>query len=68
LVLDKIANAQMLIGVVGEPEFIEEDGHFDCIWSISEELHAVVFSGEAMLDCTGRRLLSESGDYDVKAR
>jgi hypothetical protein len=57
LVLQRIANAKMLIGVVGEPEFLEEEGHFEQIWRTAERLDALVFSGDAMLNGRGELLL-----------
>jgi hypothetical protein len=65
LVLNRIAEAEMLIGIIVDPEFREEDKHFACIWSLAERLNAVVFSGEAMLNAQGARLLNQAGETDV---
>ncbi len=64
-VLECIANAKMLIGVVAEPAFSEDDWHFNCIWPIAEHLNAIVFSGEAMLNAKGERLLDKIGEADI---
>lgn len=63
-VLSRVVNAEMLIGVIAEPAFIEKDKHFDCIWTLADRLDAIVFSGEAMLDAQGVRLLSQTGEAD----
>jgi hypothetical protein len=65
-VLDRILDAGMMIGVVGDPEFIEADGHFDTIWSASEKLDALVFTGSAMLNGKGETLLDEDGTFEIK--
>ncbi len=64
-VLNRVADAEMLIGVIVEPEFREEDKHFDCVWSLAERLNAIVFSGQAMLNAQGAGLLTQTGETDI---
>jgi hypothetical protein len=62
-VLKRIADAEMFIGVVAND--LREEGSLDCIWAVAECLNAIVFSGEAMLNARGERLLDQTGMSDV---
>lgn len=64
-VLSRVALAKMLIGVVAEPEFVQDDKRLEYLWTIAEEIDARLFNGHAMLDSHGRRILSKDGEYDV---
>ena len=64
-VLAHIANAKMLIGIVAEPDFVEDDDRLDSLWTIAESVNGLIFNGDSMLDLRGQRILSRNGDYDV---
>jgi hypothetical protein len=64
LVLQAVENTEMFIGVVAEPEFNEDEGHFTCIFSVARKLKALVFGGEAMQDAEGRKLLGSDGSFE----
>jgi hypothetical protein len=64
-VLRRIANVQMMIGVVADPEFSEDDSRFNILWHIAECMDALVFNGEAILDLQGQRILDQDGKFDV---
>jgi hypothetical protein len=61
LVLAKIANSEMFIGVVAEPEFSDLEGHFTCLFALARKLNALIFTGQAMQDADGCRLLGTDG-------
>jgi len=56
----RISEAQWMVGVVGTPEFLDEDGHLDLILGISRKLDSVIFNGSAILDSNGEILLQGS--------
>jgi hypothetical protein len=64
-VLDRVGNAELMIGVVADPECSETDPRLDCLWAVTEALDAVVFNGDAMLNLEGNRILSRNGEHDV---
>lgn len=64
-VLKRIENATMMIGVVATPEFSDVDSRLDCLWRIAEEVDAVVFNGEAILNLRGQRIMSRNGEHDL---
>jgi hypothetical protein len=64
-VLSRIADAEMMIGVVADPEFAKEDSRLDILWRIAECMDAVIFNGDAILDLLGQRILDQNGNFDV---
>jgi hypothetical protein len=64
-VLSRIANVQMMIGVVADPKFAKEDRRFDILWRIAECMDALVFNGNAILDLQGQRILDHERKVDV---
>lgn len=64
-VLGRIENVAMMIGVVAEPEFSDTDARLDCLWSLAEQVDAVIFNGDSMLNLAGERIMSRSGEHDV---
>jgi hypothetical protein len=66
VVLSRVENAKMMIGVIAEPEFSESDLRPDCLWRIAEQLDAVIFNGQAMLNLNGERIMAKDGQYDVQ--
>jgi hypothetical protein len=63
--LSRIADVEMMIGVVADPEFAMEDSRLDILWKIAECMDAVIFNGDALLDLHGQRILDQNGDFDV---
>jgi hypothetical protein len=68
LVLSRVKGAEMMIGVVAEPEFRDIDIRLECLWRIVEKLDAIIFNGEAMLNLRGERIMTRSGEHDVDVR
>jgi hypothetical protein len=64
-VLSTISRANMLIGVTADPAFAEEDGHYDCIFEIAKRIDGVIFTGSAMLNAQGKKLLDIDGESDM---
>lgn len=64
-VMRRVENVEMIIGVVAEPEFSETDARLDCMWKIAEQVDAIVFNGDSMLNLAGERIISRSGEHDV---
>lgn len=60
-VLRQVGNCQMALGMVGEPEFEEEAGHFDLIFGLADELDGMIFNGAEMLNSQGKTILSTDG-------
>jgi hypothetical protein len=56
-VLDAIANAQLLIGVVASPGFLESNPHQEYVLGIAKSVGGLIFSGDAILDSSGNPLL-----------
>jgi hypothetical protein len=54
-ILEKIANVQMFIGIVGEPELTDEC--CERIFAVAEKLRAMVFTGNALLHWDGSALI-----------
>jgi hypothetical protein len=65
-ILKNIGETKLAIGVVGDPQFSEEDGHFDCILAVAEKIEGIIFNGEAMLDFKGDMILSKYGTFDYE--
>jgi hypothetical protein len=55
----------MMIGVVADPEFSENDSRLDILWHIAECMDALIFNGDAILDSQGQRILDHTGNFDV---
>jgi hypothetical protein len=64
-VLRRVETAQMMIGVVTDPELSETDARLDCLWRLAEAVDGVLFNGDAMLNLQGERILSRSGEHDI---
>jgi hypothetical protein len=60
-----INNATLMIVVVAEPEFSEQDLHPEFIYSLAQTLNGMVFDGDAMHDDEGEILLDQRGESDV---
>jgi hypothetical protein len=64
-VLSRIADVEMMIGVVADPAFAKEDSRLDIVWKIAECMDAVIFNGDAILDLQGQRILDVKGNFDI---
>jgi hypothetical protein len=64
-VLEKVEGIALAIGVVAEPKFDEEAGHFDCIFGLASELGAIVWNGNGVLDAEGSMILDGEGNSEV---
>ena len=62
---ERIETFELAIGVVAEPAFVEDSGHFDCIWGLAGDLDAVVWNGSAVLDALGNTILDAEGNSEV---
>lgn len=60
-ILRKISNVKMFIGIVGDPEILEAERHFDIIFALSERLDGLIFDGNAIIDKNGDLLLNRDG-------
>lgn len=61
MILDHLAGCRLILGVVAEPEFDEEEGHFDWLWAIAEATDSLIFNGAGMVDAQGKLLLGADG-------
>jgi hypothetical protein len=63
--LERVENFALAIGVVAEPSFVEDSGHFDCIFGLADALNAVVWNGSGLLDAEGNMILDGEGLSEV---
>jgi hypothetical protein len=63
-VMKLIRDTHWAIGIVVEPEFKDEAGHFDCIFKITELLGGLIFNGWGMVDENGWMILDKDGKFD----
>jgi hypothetical protein len=64
-VLDRVANMGLAIGVVAEPEFVEDARHLDCIFGITAALNAIIWTGDGFINSEGKMLLDGAGNCEV---
>jgi hypothetical protein len=64
-VLNQVANMKMAIGVVAEPDFVEEARHYDCIFSVAAALNAIIWTGSGVINAEGQMILDGDGNSDV---
>jgi hypothetical protein len=65
-VLRSIESANLAVGVVAEPAFDEDAGHFDIIFGLTDLLDAVIWNGSAVLDARGSTILDGEGESEVQ--
>jgi hypothetical protein len=63
--LERIESFALAIGVVAEPGFVEDSGHFDCIFGLAEALDAVIWNGNGILNAEGSMILDGEGNSEV---
>jgi len=59
-----IAATELIVGVTASPEFVEEEGHFDLVLDLAEELAGLIFNGSGMVTSAGDLLLDNTGAHD----
>jgi hypothetical protein len=64
-ILNRVANMALAIGVVAEPEFVEEARHYDCIFGIADALNAIIWTGSGAINAEGKLLLDGDGNCEV---
>lgn len=65
VILDRVLDMTLAIGVVAEPVFVDEDRHFDCIFGIAAEMDAIIWTGSGVINAEGKMLLDGEGNSDV---
>lgn len=63
-IIKLVESSVWVIGIMVEPEFKEEAGHFECIFKIAELLDGLIFNGIGMIDKNGLMILDKDGEYD----
>lgn len=66
-VLRRVEEYVLAIGVVAEPEFMEEAGHYDCIFGLAGKLGAIIWNGSGVLNSEGQMLLDGEGNSELRA-
>ena len=66
-VLERVENFALAIGVVAEPGFDDEAGHYECIFGLAAELDAIIWNGNGVLDAEGSMILDADGNSEVAA-
>jgi hypothetical protein len=67
LAVKRVLQTSCMMGLTGTPEFSEELGHFDAIFSLAEALDALIWNGSALLLPDGDILIDVGGETEVKA-
>lgn len=57
----RIEEHALAVGVVAEPEFVEEAGHYDYIFGLATALDAIIWNGNGALNAEGQLLLDGEG-------
>jgi hypothetical protein len=63
----RIEEHALAVGVVAEPEFVEEAGHYDCIFGLAAALDAIIWNGNGVLNAEGQMLLDSDGNCALPA-
>jgi hypothetical protein len=63
--LERIDGSALAIGVVAEPGFVEDSGHYDCIFGLAGALDAVIWTGNGIIDAQGQMILDGDGESEV---
>jgi hypothetical protein len=64
-VLRRVEEHALAVGVVAEPEFVEEAGHNDFIFGLAAALGAIIWDGSGVLNAEGQLLLDSEGNCEV---
>jgi len=64
-VLKRIEQHTLAVGVVADPEFVEEAGHYDCIFGLAATLGAIIWNGSDVLNAEGQTILDGEGNSDL---
>jgi hypothetical protein len=64
-VLRRVEEFALAVGVVAEPEFVEDAGHFDCIFGLAGALGGVIWTGSGVLNQEGKMLFDGDGSSEA---
>lgn len=64
-VLTGLTAARLALGIVADPEFEEEDGHFHAVFLLARRLGGILFNGYGVVDANGRVLLNGDGSFEA---
>ncbi|WP_426359416.1 hypothetical protein ACPUVO_03990 [Pseudocolwellia sp. HL-MZ19] len=64
-ILERISRCNASIGVIFEPEDIENFGHLNYLKMVSEEFNGLIFNGSDFIDSAGDLVLSKDGEFTV---
>jgi hypothetical protein len=60
-----ILDCKTAIGLVSEPEYVEDDKRFDYIYKLAEMFDGVIFNGSEMIDKSGKLILDDEGNSEL---
>jgi hypothetical protein len=63
---ERIDGLALGIGVVAEPSFVEDSGHFECIFGLADALGAVIWNGSGIIDARGNLILDGAGETETE--
>jgi hypothetical protein len=61
----RIEEHVLAIGVVAEPVFVEEAGHYDCIFGLATAFDALIWNGNGVINSSGELLLGGDGNTEL---
>ncbi|MCP4321036.1 MAG: hypothetical protein GY787_04140 [Alteromonadales bacterium] len=64
-ILECISRCNASIGVIFEPEVIENFGHLNYLKMVSEKFNGLIFNGSDFIDSAGDLVLSNDGKFTV---
>lgn len=64
-VLERVGRCRYALGVVAEPEFLDEAGHFEFVFGLAEALDALIWNGSGLVDTRGRIVLDVDGISEI---
>lgn len=64
-VLKRVSQCRYALGVVAEPEFVDDANHFDYIFGLAEALDALIWNGSGVIDIGGRIVLESTGNSEM---
>lgn len=64
-VIRRIEAMALALGVVAEPAFDEDAGHFEAIFGLAETLNALIWNGSGVLNAEGELVLNGDGESET---
>lgn len=61
----RVLDCKTAIGLVSEPEYVEDDKRADYIYKLAEMFDGVIFNGSEMIDKSGKLILDDEGNSDL---